>query len=129
MKLRLLENTIRMRLTRDEVDALLTNVEVMSWVHFPNGKKLTYGVMLTDGQIRVDFAESQLTLSAPRLELEDWSESEKVGFNWTIALENGKGNLEILLEKDFQCLKDRPGEDEAKMYPNPNRVTDNYFAK
>ena len=129
MKLRLLENSIRMRLTRDEVDTLVTKAEVMSWTLFPKNNKLGFGIILTDGPVGVDFEDGQLTLAAPRLELEDWSNSEKVGFNWTIALENGKSTLEILLEKDFQCLTDRPGEDESKMYPNPNRATQNNAAR
>jgi hypothetical protein len=129
MKLRLKENTIRIRLNKDDLNMLQTKAEVISSLQFPNGRSLAYGVVLIDGVVRLDFENDQLTLAAPRQELENWSTSEKVSFSWSIELEKEKGTLEILLEKDFPCLTTRAGEDESNLYPHPNRLARNHIAK
>jgi hypothetical protein len=51
----------------------------------------------------------------------NWDANDKVGFENTVSLKNGK-TLHLLLEKDFTCLDDR-GEDESDNYPNPKMAS------
>ena len=46
-----------------------------------------------------------------------WANSDRVGLQHTIVMENGK-ELFLLVEKDFVCL-DETIEDQSDNYPNP----------
>ena len=50
----------------------------------------------------------------------EWVESNEVGFQHKLQLENGT-ELFLLIEKDFVCL-DNTFEDQSDNYPNPNAV-------
>lgn len=59
-----------------------------------------------------------LTVRIPRLDVQQWAESEQVSIVSEQNLDNGDP-LKILVEKDFVCLAPRDGEDESDMFPNP----------
>ena len=44
-----------------------------------------------------------------------WTDSEE------ISLEGNDGELRLLIEKDFVCLKPRKDEDESDNFPHPNQ--------
>ena len=46
-----------------------------------------------------------------------WSSTAQVSLTGEQALP--EGILKILMEKDFQCLEPRPGEDDAGLFPHP----------
>jgi hypothetical protein len=122
MKLRLKENTLRIRLSRDDVDTLIGSGEVCSETLLPNNKKFCYGVRLIDGPVRVDYVDGGLWLGVLREEIKNWNNNDRVGFNWSIPVNEEPVSLQVLLEKDFQCLTERKGEDESKLYANPNQA-------
>jgi len=51
--------------------------------------------------------------------LTTWATTDLVGLEHQIQLK-GEEKLAILIEKDFKCLQERPGEDEEDMFPNPD---------
>ena len=65
-----------------------------------------------------DFDGTKVRVVIPSNEVHVWAETGQVGLGSELPLENGS-KLSILIEKDFQCLTVRPGEDETDMFPNP----------
>lgn len=67
--------------------------------------------------MEADFKNDTITMYLPEKDKLAWANSDRVGFQNTIVLENGK-ELFLLLEKDFVCL-DETIEDQSDNYPNP----------
>jgi len=64
------------------------------------------------------FQGDEIIVSVPREEGMRWADSEQVSLEAT--LNNGEPEpLQVLIEKDFVCLKPRAGEDESELFPNP----------
>lgn len=120
LKLRIRDNSIRLRLTRGEVDRLAGEGRVTSTVAFPGGARLEYAVEsaadATQPDARYEHDRVQVTL--PRAEVRDWAGSDRVSIAGEQPLGDGDA-LKILVEKDFACLAPRPGEDESDMFPHP----------
>ena len=121
MKLRIRGNTLRLRLTRGEVDQIGAGAEVQETTLFPDGSQLCY--RLVTGRQRDALQTSNdvghtITIEIPRLEASAWAESNEVG----LAGEEPfmVGPLAVLIEKDFACITPRDGEEELDTYPNPN---------
>lgn len=116
MKLRIRGNSIRLRLTQGEVERLHAGGSVEEFVDFGHGnERLTYLIASDESvsRIRVDFEGGLLAVRVPGEAVRRWAVSNDVG------LEKHENGLQILVEKDFACLKQRPGEDETDMFPNP----------
>lgn len=113
MKLRINENSIRLRLTPDEVEKVSKGEKVSSLVELLNGQ---FCYELRAGSVwSAETAGPSIYISIPQTEVLDWAENSKVGFEQ--RFENG---LLLLIEKDFQCLHPRKHEQEDHLYPNPN---------
>lgn len=114
MKLRIKGNTIRLRLSKSEVNKLVETNEVWDSCQFINSK-LKYGLKTTSkNTISADFTDNVLMVSIPKLMIIDWDKNDQISFSYTTENE-----LFILIEKDFKCLIDRPQEIEEDMYENP----------
>lgn len=120
MKLRIRDNSVRLRLTQSEVAAL----QNVGWVHartaFPDGRELGYRVESSPASVRPEafFAESILTVRLPESVVLAWASSSQVSITAEQQLDDGEV-LGVLVEKDFACLAPREGEDESDMYPHP----------
>lgn len=121
MKLRIKDNSIRLRLTKTEIAAISEKGHVEAYTRIgPNG----FGYAL----IRVDDAENLsasyiddcLIVFIPEKFTRDWPTNDIVGFDARIPLQAGE-SLYILVEKDFACI-DETTEDQSDMYPNPNQT-------
>lgn len=114
MKIRINNNSIRLRLNPEEVTQLCKEGKVMSICHFPNAV-FKYSVSKSSkDSISADFASETISVEIPSNELVNWDKDERVGFEFTT-----EDNLFILVEKDFQCLQPRKHEKEDHLYPNP----------
>lgn len=121
MKLRIRDNSIRLRLERGEVDTLRDQGLVAAKTGFPGGRELGYVVesspaSVTPGAV---FSDNTVTVRLPETIVLAWANSEQVSIAGEQHLAEGD-TLSILVEKDFACLAPREGEDEADMYPHPN---------
>jgi len=105
-----------LRLTQGEVERLMTLGVVWEFVEFgPDHGRFTYGVE-ADRQVdtvRAEYANDRIVVLIPEPQARQWAESDQVG------IEADLGGPRITVEKDFACLKPRPGEDESDMFPNP----------
>jgi hypothetical protein len=131
MKLRIRENTIRLRLTQGEVAAIAEHGAVEAATHFgpatfvymlradlPAGAPLAASLETVKGSENDEGSTKvRMVVRAATDVVRAWAlseESEAVGF------EGNAGALHVLVEKDYACLKPRRGEDDEDAFPNPN---------
>ena len=116
MKLRIRGNSIRLRLTKSEVDSFSTGGRVEETVDFGDGTaKFGYALEAADTpNVSAEFVGDTIRVLVPKDRACDWVRSEQVG------IESGEDSpLSILIEKDFACLQVRPGEPDDDAFPNP----------
>ncbi len=125
MKLRIRQNSIRLRLKRGEVDQIASGKSIIEETHFPDSV-LTYRLDVSDdGKFSMRFNEGNLVIRVPVSELTQWAETDQVSIVAEQAL-GDSGTLSLLIEKDFSCLAPghhRPDEDDADTYPHPEAVS------
>jgi hypothetical protein len=120
LKLRILDDSIRLRLTRTEVDTVSSDGLVRGRVRFAGTNSFDYVLESSPATVKPEahISNNVLTVRVPKLDIESWADSEAVSIKAEQGLGDG-GQLKILIEKDFACLAPRDGEDETDMYPHP----------
>lgn len=115
MKLRIQGNSLRLRLTRSEVDRLRDEGEVSETLPFRSGAALAYRLQQRAGTdaLQADLAHGLISISVPTALLHPWANSDEVG------IYGQDGELRIAIEKDFRCLTRAAEEQEADAYPHP----------
>ena len=115
MKLRIRENTIRLRLTQTEVAELVRNGRVENCIQLVKEavRGLVFRLQLSPFRLApgVEFDGRQITVSLPEAEARSWARENKVG----IYGEEPWG-LKVSVEKDFQCLDHRPNENDSDAF-------------
>jgi len=97
MKLRMRNNSIRLRLTRGEVAQFSETGHIEEKVTFLSGA-LHY--MLTRSpasRLTADLTGTTLIVHVPEEQADRWASTDQIG------MEAHDGSLDILIEKDFQC--------------------------
>ena len=124
MKLRVLDNSIRLRLTRTEVDAVNDDGLVKGRVQFAGSNSFDYVLESSPATVQPEahISNNVLTVRLPQADVRKWARSEQVSIQSDQLLDDGE-RLNILVEKDFQCLAPREGEDESDMFPHPEADT------
>jgi len=122
MKLRIRENTLRLRLKRSEVEQIASGQSIVEQTRFPDSV-LTYRLDVSDdGRASASFNDGNLTICLPESEVTQWARTDQV----SIVAEQALGEsdaLSFLIEKDFRCLAPghhRPGEDDDDTFPHPD---------
>ena len=111
MKLRCVENSIRLRLRRSELVQLQQEGFVRETVSFPNGSSLSF-ILKTDpalSDMQAVFVQDEISIILPPPISDPWMTTNQVGIEKTLSLPEDR-NLHILIEKDFPCT-DREDED------------------
>ena len=121
MKLRIRDNSIRLRLSKTEVNSVNSDGLVRSQVQFAGSNTLTYVLESSPATVKPEahFSNNVLTVRVPQLDVKQWAESGQVSISSEQDLDESE-QLKILIEKDFACLAPREGEDESDLYPNPD---------
>jgi hypothetical protein len=114
MKLRVHENSLRLRLSRTEVEQFASAGRVECAVDFGGGAALRYAIESSADtkEPRAIFEGGRIRVLVPSAAAREWAETERVGIE-AAPVEGPR----ILVEKDFQCL--HSGVEEADTYPNP----------
>ena len=120
MKLRIKDNSVRLRLMRSEVEALRQDGLVQSRTEFPGGREFNYAVESSPASVNPGafLSENVLTVRLPETMVLAWATTEQVSIEGEQLLDDGQ-RLSILIEKDFACLTPRDDEDEAETYAHP----------
>jgi len=126
LKLRIRDNSIRLRLTRSEVELVRNDGLVRGRVPFAGRNNFDYVLESSPATVKPEahISNNVLTVRIPEAEIISWSDSDEVSISASQILDGGD-QLNILVEKDFACLAPREGEDEADMYPHPEAGTEN----
>ncbi len=123
MKLRLLGNKIRLRLSEPEVYALAEVHQVQSVLPLNPFEKDNFHYSIhSDANTlfpKATFLKNELRVDLPLMDVKQWAGSDQVGIENTIVSNSGE-EIVILVEKDFKCLTDR-NEDESHLFDNPDK--------
>lgn len=120
MKLRIKGDSIRLRLSQSEVEAVQSGQAVEISTGFPGGQELRYSLIPGGKGTGLDahFEGGNLQVRVPTDQGTQWASGPDVSLRGSVSLGNGR-TLSILVEKDFQCLVPRDGEDESGLFPHP----------
>jgi hypothetical protein len=120
MKLRLLDDSIRLRLSRSEVVAAGERGIVEARTRFPDGSVFTVALEpLEKGAASASYARGRMVVKLPASEISAWaSDDEAVSLHGELKLPDG-GLLRVLVEKDFKCITARGDEDQSDLFVNP----------
>lgn len=122
MKLRLRENSIRLRLTQCEVSQLAETGFLEAGVEFGSGANERFCYRLISDEntdiISANFLANCITVRIPAVSAINWATTEQVGIGGEQALSDGE-QLSILIEKDFTCLAPRSSGDDDDTFPHP----------
>lgn len=121
LKLRIRDNSIRLRLSQREVESVNATGLVRGRVPFAGSNSFDYVLESSPATVRPEahISNNVLTVRIPQLDIKQWAESEQVSIASDQVLNDGE-QLKILIEKDFACLAPREGEDESDMFPHPD---------
>ena len=121
MKIRIKGNSIRLRLTKTEVDNFAANGFIEEKTEF--GDTYFSYRMESSGhhqELAAAYLGNLITIFIPTAIAQNWTSTELVGFENKMDIGNNK-QLFLLVEKDFVCL-DNTFEDQSDNFPNPNAV-------
>lgn len=115
MKLRILDDYIRLRLSQTEVEQFGEEGQVKSSSKI-GGSTLSYELTRSNEaqDVLASFENNTISIQVPIHVSSNWLKPEVVGFK-----NEDQSDIRILVEKDFQCLHKRPEEDESDSFPNP----------
>ena len=118
MKLRIHKNSIRLRLSQPEVDKVGRGQDITETLETGLGWENDFSYCLrliaSSGDIGVEFEQNTLKIYLPRQQAVTWATTGEIGISHVTA-----NRITILIEKDFQCLHKRAGEDESLNFPHP----------
>lgn len=121
MKLRILGDSIRLRISKGELAALAATGTVSDAIHFGPDSRLCYRLSARgDTPPGASFADGAIDVVLPEADVRELAETDRVSIRGEQAL-SGQASLSILVEKDFECLVPRPGEDPRDLFDNPAR--------
>ena len=120
MKIRIRGNTLRLRLTQTELDTFAKDGVVTDMTKFSDNHIMQYTLEKTsESQLSSSFENNTIRTFFPQGRIFEWTKTDLVG------IDNGdpdQDKLYILVEKDFQCLKPRSGEEDIDSFPNPMAI-------
>jgi len=124
MKIRILGNSVRLRLSQTEVERILETGRVTQTVKFgvETSQQLHYTLEKADiSSMQAVFNTNEICVQIPLVMADNWALSNEVSLESHMSIE-GEEQLRILVEKDFKCIDARHGEDESDLFPNPSET-------
>ena len=122
MKLRIKGNSLRLRITRSEVDRLVNDgrIEETTWLGRDDGSRIRYVLEHEAGAkaVGLRFDPPVLAVTVPTSQAREWAQGDEVGIYACVDL-GARGALDLVIEKDFACLHGTDEENEDA-FPNPN---------
>jgi hypothetical protein len=115
MKLRIENDSLRLRLNRQDVACFLETGRVESTIRFSATRVLGYCVTIvpTAKAASVSYEDDLICVELPELQARQWAANDG-----EIGVEAVHSGVQILIEKDFQCLHGT-GEPDPRAYRHP----------
>ncbi len=122
MKIRIKGNSIRIRLTRTEIDNFGSHGYLEEHTEFSNGSFI-YALQSRDGidNLSATLADGKVTVIVPSTITKEWTTTETVGYQHNMDISDGK-QLFLLIEKDFKCIDAPAHEDQSDNFEHPTNV-------
>ncbi len=119
MKLRIHGDSLRLRLTRSEVAEFAASGSVKSKICFVGGGALHYSLIRSSvDSLAANFTGNEVVVEVPAALAASWPSSDEVTMSGSVHLADGT-MLEVIVEKDFQCLHKGEAAKDPDAYPNP----------
>ena len=122
MKLRIRGNSLRLRLTKNEVAKIGEGIAVEETVEFGGepAQRLIYAIKVKNNleNSTAVFDAGCITIFIPKAKAEEWARTNQIGIEAEKPI-NGEKTLKLLIEKDFSCLEPRAGEEDANTFAHP----------
>ena len=114
MKLRIQDNSLRLRLTQKEVARLGDGGSVESAIRFSEDNVLRYSVLVSPDahSVSVRYNGDTICVFLPAKIAGQWAK------NADVTIEAFDSGVQVLVEKDFQCLH-QSGDRNPDGYPHP----------
>lgn len=119
---------MRLRLTKSEVARIAEGLRLEETIVFglePH-QRLSYALECCTGgaSMEADYCDGRITVRLPQAVAREWATTDRVsldGEQWLSNNSDGSdgGVLKLLIEKDFACLTDRRGAEDADTFPHP----------
>lgn len=120
MKLRIRDNSLRLRLSQTDLGLFEAEKKVEAKIEFPGGASMHYILLWSDKEeFAASFDGKSMIATVPHTVGKNWLAPTEVTIDHSVKSINNS-NLRLLIEKDFQCLSERKDEDESDMFLNPN---------
>ncbi|MDN3669661.1 hypothetical protein QWY93_10020 [Echinicola jeungdonensis] len=125
MKLRINNNSIRLRLTQTEVEKIAKEEAVHQTLQLGEKEVLRYSLVPEKDVdcIGANIKDNEILVKVPAPMSTKWATTDEVSLRH-VQKESTNHESIILIEKDFQCLHKRPDEDERDNFPNPHSMED-----
>ena len=123
MKIRIYDDSIRLRLDRDEVESVGQGRTVECNTRFAGGAEFRYRLITTDTDaVGAGFDDGCIEIRLPRSSAQHWATDDtEVSIRGENEIDGGA--LTLLVEKDFECLDPRPGENQSIRFINPKAAS------
>ncbi len=119
MKLRMRGDSLRLRLTRPEVQQLAQSGSVEEHVRITPGGVLVYRLkrVKSAATLGASFENGVVEIQVPEIVAREWCASDLVTLEHVQP--HGEVRLRIVVEKDYACLAPREDEDETDNFTHP----------
>ena len=122
MKLRIKGDSLRLRVSRSELDRFLRGERIEDTIHFSSEPeaKLTYSLenAVYGASTGVRYSIGHVTVLLSKDHARTWSDNNQVGIYTSVGI-GSENSLELVIEKDYACL-DRSDEDNTDTFENPH---------
>ncbi len=120
MKLRIHQNSLRLRLNRSDIEQFRKTGICASALRFGPGSQLTYTLEASSRSTVMEarYYHDCIRVLLPLDMAQQWADSEQVSLSLQRADDSGPS---LLIEKDFKCLHpdERDATEDADAFPNP----------
>ena len=122
MKIRIKGNSIRLRLSKTEVDTFGNEGLIEDATEFANGA-FVYAMAkdATVAHLSATWDNGKITILVPEAIAEEWTGTDTVGYEHDMETGAGK-SLFLLIEKDFKCIDADVREDQSDNYEHPTHT-------
>jgi hypothetical protein len=117
MKIRIKNNSLRLRLTKTDIDIFGSEGYIEEKTEI-GSEVFIYGLQRGNvPSLTASLENNKITMYMSDALANEWINSERVGYENNILLPSGS-NLHLLLEKDFKCLNET-SDNQSDNYENP----------
>ena len=121
MKLRFLQNSLRLRVNQREVDELASGIALEEDVSFPGNARMRYILeSYGHGTAAASFEGGVIRVSAPGSDVKAWASSEAIGMYFDLPADGSV--LRVAIEKDLECVDGPPEERDPHAFPRSGKT-------